>query len=229
MNVREIKSRDELDSVAADLIVDILGRAINDKGIAHLAVSGGSTPNGLFQLLANGYQNELHWEKVMIWWVDERWVPVDHDENNYAQANKAGLGSLGAKLFPMDTSFSNAQETGDNYIGLLKQYFEGDTPPALDLILLGAGTDGHTASLFEEHIELLDDSRWVVVTRNPHNLQTRISLNFNVLIKAHHQILLIPGQNKKETLERIKNRTEPFLPIQIVMSKANNPVILTDI
>lgn len=186
----------DLDQALAAKVAGILSAAIADKGTASLVVSGGSTPKGLFRILAD---TSLDWSKVTVLLADERWVPTDHADSNDAlvrgalltgKASQANFLSLVSHYPDVDATLS-AVEAALEHI------------PVFDLAILGMGTDGHTASLFpcaEELQEGLTTDRAVLMVQPQNAPHRRISLSKKRLQATTHGILHIVGDDKVDVL-----------------------------
>lgn len=223
MEVKNFKSKSELVQKTADFIVQRLKKVLNQDNEAHIAVSGGSTPVALFEYLSSECIDSLNWEKVNIWWVDERFVGHDDTENNFHNAMQAGLSKLPAHFHRLDTENLSIDQSVQLYKDKLRK-IKVDTH--FHIVLLGAGTDGHTASLFENDMHLINSEEEVRHTINPHTKQERISLNFNQLISAGQTVLILSGENKKTIFKQLNKNQN--LPVNWVMQNAKNAMVYTD-
>src|SRR5256712_4150475 len=150
--IRILNGLPELFQAAASEFITLAVEAIRSKGKFCVALSGGSTPRGLYTLLANQPQHSIPWEKIYFFWGDERHVPPDHPDSNYRMAYEAMLSKVtipGTHIYRI-LAEKEAQQAADDYAATLHTAFHltADTLPRFDLILLGMGPDGHTASLF---------------------------------------------------------------------------------
>lgn len=207
---RSFPDRDTLASAMTEYVAELLDHAINERNVASLMVSGGSTPVPFFRSLAS---QELDWENITIGLVDDRLVPVDHQDSNeklvrenllVEQAGKAQfVGLVPRELNGHDFSTGKF----DSEITALCERKLARIPQPVDVIILGMGSDGHTASLFPdtEGLALAMDrnrSARCCVMRPPHAPHTRISLTSKMLFAAPSRILHICGQDKLATLEQ---------------------------
>ena len=172
----------------------------------NIAVSGGSTPKVLFQILGTEYGDKIPWEKFRIFWVDERCVPPTHEESNY----KMTLDNLLYKVnIPKENIFrmkgeSDPQAEAERYQQLLEfQLPDVDGFPVFDLILLGMGDDGHTASIFPDNMSLLQSDKIVAVGQHPSSGQNRITLTGNAINSAKQVAFLITGESKADLIKQI--------------------------
>lgn len=172
----------------------------------YLAVSGGSTPKLLFELLANEYADSIAWHFVRFFWVDERCVPPTHSESNFGMTYE----SLLEKIDIPETSIFRMQGENDpeNEVKRYEDLLVGELPlhdnfPQFDLILLGMGDDGHTASIFPNDMSLLHSSRAVAVGVHPVSGQKRITLTGKTICTAKRVTFLVTGESKSEVLRQI--------------------------
>lgn len=178
-----------------------------------MALSGGSTPKLLFSVLAEEYADKTDWSKVHFFWGDERCVAPDDSESNYGAANKLFLSPIGipesnihrvlGESEPSDESERYSQE-------ITKHLEDRDGVPVFDILMLGMGSDGHTASIFPHEIELLSSEKICEVATHPESGQKRITLTGKVLNAASNVFLLITGKGKASVLAEIINRKGAF-------------------
>lgn len=172
----------------------------------YIAVSGGSTPNMLFDLLVSEYSSWVKWNKLHFFWVDERCVPHSHVESNFGNAFQRCFSKVNIpkeNLHPIMGGDNPVSEvvryTGDilSHVPCTKGY------PTFDLIMLGMGEDGHTASIFPGQEQLFKANSIVSVSENPISGQKRITLTGKVLNNAAEVVFVVTGYKKKEVLEQI--------------------------
>lgn len=177
----------------------------------HIALSGGNTPKKLFKILAEDYKDKIPWERIHFWWGDERCVSPISDESNFKMANdllftqvpvpSKNIHRIKGENFP--------QEEAERYAGeISKNLLSRNGFPVFDLILLGLGDDGHTASIFPDRMNLLDDSHITAVAEHPQTGQKRITLTGKVLNNANRVFFLITGENKALRISEIMNNEE---------------------
>ncbi len=174
---------------------------IREKGRFAVALTGGSTPQTLYQLLASRYRDALEWEKVYVFFGDERTVPPDHKDSNYRMAYRTLLSRVPVRSVNRVRCELNPTEAANLYEEELETFFGG--PPRFDLILLGVGGDGHTASLFPRTPAL--DARERFVVENPvEKLGTiRITLTVPAINAASRVVFLVTGERKAQALKEI--------------------------
>jgi 6-phosphogluconolactonase len=205
-------SREELaDRLASDILDLILEEPEKPFNIA---LSGGSTPGILFKFLtqrSSGLDVSL-WENVSFYWVDERCVPPAHDESNYRMANKMLIKNIPVKpekVHRMRGEDDPVQEAF-RYSGLLRKKLPGQGGlPVFDLILLGMGGDGHTASIFPDQMDLLSSEKICSVGYHPETGQARITLTGPVINNASRVIFLVSGKDKAKVLKAILGSGPP--------------------
>lgn len=198
--LNEFNSRDALDVALADKIAQQLENAVKQKGKASIAVSGGSTPKGLFKVLS---AKDLPWENITITLADERWVPMDSKDSNTKLVHENLLQDQAAqaKFFHI----KQGEELTEEVLADLNLAANSSLLP-FDVLILGMGEDGHTASLFpcSEQIThgLADDCDALLKVEPTTAPHTRISFSFQALKKSASIILHICGASKKEVMEQ---------------------------
>lgn len=188
--------------------IDIIKSELQKKEKLSIAFSGGKTPITFFRLLAG---EDINWKNINIFLVDERWVPLDNPDSNYCMINMFLLKHItipNENIHHINYSPSierSRKEYGDD----LLKYFKGDI--VFDLIFLGVGNDGHTASIFEENeVDLLDD---IIVTSSRRHPHRRISFGMNVINGAKKKIFLLGP----EKISIIESSTSKNLPVSRVV------------
>jgi len=193
---------------AARRFADLAQAAIQHNGRFTVALSGGSTPRALHQRLAQPpFSSTIDWAKVLVFWGDERFVPPDSEDSCFRMARETLLDFVpipAANIFPVPTVGGTPDHAASAYAETLVAQFDSEAP-RFDLILLGMGPDGHTASLFPGHPEPSAPSDRLVIA--VHNAlkppPTRISLTYKVLNAADHVIFLVAGADKASTLRGV--------------------------
>lgn len=188
---------------AADLVIEQIQSAVAARGRCTLALAGGSTPKPLYETLA---AQSLPWDKLWIFWGDERYVPIDHPDSNAGMAKAAWLDQVpipADQVFPVPTDAPTPAAAADAYEATLKQVFPdaaGDFP-AFDVVLLGMGDDGHTASLFPHTAALTVQDRWITVGQKGDD--PRVTFTAPLINAAHQVIFLVAGDNKQPALRQV--------------------------
>ena len=194
-------------AACADWLVDRLGAAIKARGVARIALAGGSTPRRLYQLLAEKYREALEWPRVEFYFGDERNVPPDHPDSNFRMARLALFEPLGIqphRVFPMISDQQRDPERdAEAYEDLLRRWTAGDVP-RFDVTLLGLGSDGHFASLFPDTAALAERERLAVVNPVAKLHGHRLTLTFPVFEAARDVVFLVTGADKQVALARVR-------------------------
>lgn len=203
--IRRFADLDALSRAAADDFTVIARAAVAARGVCHVALSGGSTPKRLFQELAARGRDALPWDRIALWWGDERSVPPDHPDSNYRMAREALIDPLGLARVHRIVAERGPAIAAAAYEAALRAEL-GD-PAVLDLVWLGMGPDGHTASLFPGSPALAEEARLVVenpvdspLTKGP---TTRITLTAPAINRARHVRFLVAGADKAATLAAV--------------------------
>jgi 6-phosphogluconolactonase len=192
---------DQLAVRAAELFCKIAREAINTTGRFTAAISGGSTPRAMNRLLAQEpYVSQIAWRNTHLFWVDERLVPADDPASNFGAARQDFLEAVPLppeNIHPM-TSDKSPSEAATDYQKDLENTFgiEKEKLPVFDLIFLGIGQDGHTASIFPGDGTALETNLWVVAVKGGNPDLHRLTLTLPVLNNAGTVIFLISGKNK---------------------------------
>lgn len=177
-----------------------------DKPAVALALSGGSTPQMLFRLWAGRYRESVNWRKVHFFWGDERCVPPGDEESNFRMANELFLSELGLPQENIHRIRGEAEPEAEarRYAEeILRAAPSQDGLPRFDMIMLGMGDDGHTASIFPHQMELLSTAAICGVARHPQSGQQRVTLSGRVINNAAEIAFLVTGTGKAEKLGQI--------------------------
>lgn len=202
MNVQIFDTPDDLARAAARDFAEKAAAAIDERGRFSVALAGGSTPKNTYEILARDYASVVDWPSVHVFFGDERTVPPDHEDSNYRTAKEALLDHVPVgSVHPMRGDLP-PEEAASSYEEALRSFFRED-PPVLDLVMLGIGGDGHTASLFPETSALEVTDRLVVANPVPKLDTTRITLTVPVLDAARKVSFLVAGEDKAEALKEI--------------------------
>jgi 6-phosphogluconolactonase len=210
---------------AAQYFVEMAGEAVADRGRARIAISGGSTPKAVFALLADPTQpwlSRMPWDSLDLYWVDERTVPPDNQDSNYRMTREALLDQvpLSPRQIHRMEGELEPEIAADRYESELRNSFrlEGAQRPRFDLIALGMGKDGHTASLFPHTAALHELSRLVAANRVPQLDTWRITLTWPVINHASSVFFLVAGADKAAILKEVLAgpRDPERLPSQLI-------------
>jgi len=207
MSEQLFEKPEALAGYAATRVAERCRDAVAANGVCHLVLSGGSTPKRCYELLRD---MELPWGSLHIWFGDERCLPVGDAERNDTMADVALLAHVSV---PSDQIHRMPAELGPE--AAAAQYAEMlAAAPVMDIVLLGMGEDGHTASLFPDNPALQDKRLAVPVYDSPKPPPERVSMGYGVLNAARHRLILVAGKGKAEALARI--RAGEVLPIAAI-------------
>jgi 6-phosphogluconolactonase len=210
-----------LSLAAAEEFARIAAERAQQSGRCTIALSGGHTPRALYELWAGDFRERLPWPKIHLFWGDERYVSPDDLRSNYRMVREALLNRVAippGNIHPVSTQLPNPDDAAHEYEMTMRGLFPGAWP-ALDLILLGTGPEGHTASLFPNSPALEEKVRWVIVVRAPAEPRRRISFTLPVINRARNVFFLVAGKEKQRILQRLRtNPTEqtPEIPVSLV-------------
>ena len=226
--IRVSEDKNYLAQVASDLIVQIIESTLKSKSRAKIALCGGSTPKAAYSLLG---KKNIEWSKVDLFLGDERWVDNKSQDSNCFLLNnslfKEGNPSLSASFFKVSTvEFASPKESAIDYETILRNNLNGD-PPKFDLILLGLGDDGHTASLFPGSDALLEKDSLITVGEGKGH--KRITFTSKLLSSADNIVFLISGSSKQTALKRLLDQSESWerTPAKLV-TPSSDIIVLAD-
>ncbi|NDJ62605.1 MAG: 6-phosphogluconolactonase [Chloroflexi bacterium] len=202
---------------------DLAEQAIAARGRFVVALAGGSTPKNTYDLLARDFANTIDWHFVQFFWGDERTVPPDHHDNNARMARETLLDHVRVPLQNIHRIKGELepQAAADDYEALLRDFFKtrmGVERARFDLVLLGMGKDGHTASLFPGTAAIHQQERWVVAHHVESMDTWRITLTPVALNAATRVMFVVAGEDKAETLKQVLEGEEQpdVYPSQII-------------
>ena len=208
-NVKIVSDHETLARMTVDLFVARSQKAIKEKDVFYVAISGGHTPRRFFELLAELQQaNSLPWDKIQLFWVDERYVEPDSKWSNYKLAadtflNKVSIPKENVHRIP--TEYEDFKAAACCYEKTIREVFglSENKTPEFDLIVLGMGADGHTGSLFPNSFAPFDTEDLACVVYVMDQDYNRITLTHPVLRAASYLIVLVSGQEKAEILKEV--------------------------
>lgn len=226
---------DALARLAAETVTSVIAEARAQGRRAAIALSGGSTPKKMGDLLAiSPHVERVHWDSVDIFWGDERWVPLSDAKSNAGEAMRGFLDHVpipDERVHPFETGLGDPKVAAERYERDIRAIvpITGGVP-AFDLILLGMGDDGHTASLFPGTAAIHEDQRLVIAHRVETLEATRLSLTPPVINAAEQVIFLVGGAGKAETLHAVLDGEVDvdIYPSQVVRPVAGTLVWLVD-
>jgi len=199
---------EELNRKAAERFIALAADAISRSGRFTVALSGGSTPKALYSLIASpAYRERLDWSRIHLFWGDERCVPPDHAESNFRMVQESLLSRIPIPSENIHRMMGEKEpeQARQEYEEYLKQSFRlppGEVP-RFDLILLGLGEDGHTASLFPGSAALNEKEHWVATVYVKKLKAQRLTLTLPVINAAAQIIFLVAGQSKSAIVKKL--------------------------
>jgi 6-phosphogluconolactonase len=214
LDLRRLTTPQDLFQAAAEEVIRVATAAVAERGRFTIALSGGSTPRNLYTLIAANASTGLPWAQIFFFWGDERHVPPTDPESNYRMAQETLLSKVPvppANIFRIPGENPDASAAAEAYEQTLRKFFvpaPGEFP-RFDLILLGMGPDGHTASLFPETEALQEKSRLVVANWVEKLNTSRISLTVPVLNAARQVAFLVGGADKAAVLHEVLEGDAP--------------------
>jgi len=229
VNLRIYRDVLELSEAAAHVFVEEARRSIDETGRFSVALAGGSTPKRAYEMLATEYgePKDLDWGRVHAFFGDERTVPPDHEDSNYRMARETLLSRVPVGSVHRMRGELDPREAATLYERELVAFFGG--PPVLDLVLLGIGEDGHTASLFPRTPALDTRDRWAVANPVEKLGTTRLTLTVPAINAARMVAFLVAGEGKAEALREIlKGNADPRDYPAKLIQPARGPVWIVD-
>ncbi len=236
-NIRVIKNSSDLAAAAADAVIHAAREAIQARGRFTIALSGGSTPEKAYELLAKPPRvAQLDWSRVHIIFGDERFVPLDDPRSNYGMAARTLLAHVPiprSQILAVPTHLASANAAAQAYCHLVAGHLAigpDGPPPRLDLILLGLGDDGHTASLFPGKVALDERKAWFIHS-SPGVLPPpvdRITATFPLLNAGRWVIFLVAGEKKKNIVHAVLTDQSLKYPAARISPDTGNVLWLLD-
>lgn len=218
----------EVARAGARLFVDYAWQSIARHGQFLVALSGGNTPQKMFEILASAdFRGQVDWAKVHVFWSDERAVPPESEESNFGAARRELLVRVPipvANVHRMEAEKANIGRAAHDYEEILRQHLELDDRgfPRFHMIFLGMGTDGHTASLFPGTRVTRQTSRWVSTPMVAKFNARRMTLTLPVLNAALRVVFLVVGSEKADILHAVlQTKPDPPYPTQMVQPRGN--------
>lgn len=216
--IKVFKSKSEL----ANYFCEELYKLSSAKAKIFISLSGGSTPKIIFEELAANYREKIKWEKLHLFWSDERCVPPDDDESNFGITKKYLLDyiNIPEENIHRIKGENNPEIEAERYAGEIEKIVESANGfPKFDLVMLGIGEDGHTASVFPDQMHLLDSDKICDVAIHPSTGQKRITMTGKVINNSETVIFLITGENKSGIMKAILEEKNKLYPAEFI-----NPV-----
>ena len=225
----------EMALASARMFAQVVEQAVTKRGVARVAISGGTTPQTTFKLLASApFAETIPWDRLQLFWVDERCVGPEHPESNYGVCRELLLSKVpipAANVFRMEGELE-PEVAASRYESTLRNAMklEGAETPAFDLVTLGMGPDGHTASLFPHTEGLNELGRLVIANHVPQKEVWRISLTWPVINHAAEVVFEVEGPSKTDVLAEVLTgpRDPERLPSQLIRPANGRLLFLLD-
>ncbi|MBI4964413.1 MAG: 6-phosphogluconolactonase [Desulfomonile tiedjei] len=232
MTIRVFSDTEELSKAAADLFVQSSRDAVAAKGRFSVALSGGGSPRETHRMLAQSpHREKVPWEKVHVFWGDERCVAPGDPRHNATTAFEDMLNHVPVKTNHIHAISCNESPgtAAEAYDSLLRDFFK-DTPTSFDLIFLGLGQDGHTASLFPHNPVLDEKERWAKEVFVPEQRMYRVTLTAAVINRADYVVFLVYGDGKSQVLRDVLEgpHAPQLLPAQLIRPAKGKLLWLVD-
>lgn len=204
-------SADDICRTVAELVVRVARTAIQKRGKFSMFLAGGSTPRPMYELLASAFETAIQWDRVHLFWGDERFVSLDDPDSNFHMANEAFISKLDipeSNVHALDVEAESVQDAAESYEDTIRNTVDETTAanvPICDVMLLGLGTDGHTASLFPHSPLLEEREKLVAGVPNPpeRHDHPRVTTTFPLINQARYVWFLVTGERKRSTLNTI--------------------------
>ncbi|MEE8190294.1 MAG: 6-phosphogluconolactonase [Candidatus Scalindua sediminis] len=217
-------NKEKLVAATAERVINLIGQAIQENGLCNIALAGGNTPREVYSMLAaNSYRDRVDWNGLHLFWGDERMVPPEHQDSNFRMVQQTLLEHI--KIPDGNAHRIRGEITPEKaaaeYAELLHDHFREDSPH-FDLILLGIGEDGHTASLFPDTDAIEECERHTVAVFVPRLNTWRVTLTLPVLNAAREVIFLVSGSSKSNIIQRIMSVKQPTKDLPATMVNPEN-------
>lgn len=207
-NISTAQSYEDLCAGAVEKMLDISRRAIEERGCCRMALSGGTSPKGVYALMAGPYRDRFDWDNIQLFLCDECWTPRDPSQGIYTTIVSSGIPA--EHLYPINLKATDPQTSALSYQDWMFDHFklQAGEFPEFDLILLGLGEDGHTASLYPQHPVLNEHKQLVAVVDRPEKAETWITLTLPVINHARAVLFVVTGGHKAAILKRVWSKNE---------------------
>jgi 6-phosphogluconolactonase len=214
-DVRVFPDLPKASQALAERLIETAKDVLTTKDTFSMVLSGGKTPCFLYRLLARGYSGKISWEKVHLFWGDERCVAMDSRDSNFAMASEAMISKVQVpteNIHRIPAEIMPPEKAAETYERMLQEYFKTEEGESFlfDAMILGVGEDGHTASLFPGSSALNEKSRWVLAVNAPPSFspQKRITMTFPLINRSRSIFFLVSGTKKREVVREILKQQE---------------------
>lgn len=200
--------------VVADEFAVLMSDAVDERGVCTVALSGGSTPAQVYRALSLPPRvSEIPWRKVKFFWGDERWVPENDNRSNYHMVHETFLSHLRTekpKVFKVNTTAPSPEDGAKQYHDLIdREVQKVNGVPCFDVMILGIGEDGHTASIFPGSPLPSDPKKWVFSVPHPTDNTIRVSMSPKVITSARNIIFMATGASKADIIHQVIEGSAP--------------------
>ncbi|WP_430814737.1 6-phosphogluconolactonase [Carboxylicivirga sp. RSCT41] len=210
---------------------DLLLKASQEKPELHIALSGGSTPKTIFEVLAKNYAKSIDWTKIRFFWGDERCVAPNDPESNFGMTREYlfdHVKTRGVNIFRVKGELTPNEALADYIRQIDENVPKLNGLPCFDMMLLGMGDDGHTASIFPHQAQLWNSKAICELAQHPETGQNRVTLSGNVINNSQQIFFLVTGGNKAEKVDEIINQKGNYKQYPAAMVDTNKTVWLMD-
>ncbi|MDX8431624.1 MAG: 6-phosphogluconolactonase [Candidatus Algichlamydia australiensis] len=217
-------NKEETLAFAVEHWVKTATEAIQNRGSFRVALSGGSTPKAIYQKLSTEFADKIDWSEVHLFWGDERTVSPDHPDSNYKMAMDAGFSKL-----PIPENQIHRMVAEKEIEANARAYEKLMQAAPLDLVMLGMGEDGHTASLFPNTAALNEKERLVLPNHVPQKETMRMTLTFPCINRARNIVFYVLGDSKKEMIKKVFTEPEHNFPSQLIGTPESRALWILDL
>lgn len=225
--VKVFQFKEDYTNSVTKLISEKLKKLLsNSSDIITVALSGGTTPLPILTQLS---EENIDWQRISFFIVDERCVPIEHADSNFGNIKKVFFDKIKSKSYSVIQPNREYDDCANMYQKTILEIVpKSNDFPRFDIILLGMGDDGHTASLFPKTSALKENNELVVLNQVPQLETQRITFTYPLILNSTDLFLLFKGENKKQILSEILEGKEQELPIVKVLNECSQITILTD-
>jgi len=230
--IKIFKSIDELSHFFAQIIETGI-RQLAQGEFYSIALSGGSTPRKVFEYIALHFKQKIDWQKVQVFWSDERCVDPESEESNYRMAKESLLDKVpipAKNIFRIHGEADPSPEA-DRYSEIIRKHVpDQNNIPRFDMMMLGLGDDGHTVSIFPGSLNLFNSDKLCELAENPYSKQKRITVTGKIINHARIAVFLVTGESKAEIVSRIIEKKEGYeqFPASMVNPQEGELIWLLD-
>lgn len=223
-NIHVYPNKEKLATEAAERVINVIGQATRENGLCNIALAGGKTPREVYSMLATDtYRDQVAWSNLHLFWGDERMVSPEHQDSNFRMVQETLLDRVNipdGNIHRIRGEIA-PEKAANEYAELLHNHFK-EGLPCFDLILLGLGEDGHTASLFPGTDAVEEGERHVVAVYVPGLNTWRVTLTLPVLNAAREILFLVSGRSKADIVRRIISIKQPAKEFPATMVNPEN-------